>query len=75
MKDRRWFVTPDLLQWKEAQAHGKYDAPFFSFPAYSLWFIPPPPQDINPSNQNTVRSALAWTFNVPERSYRLLQES
>jgi hypothetical protein len=32
MKPRRWFATPDLLQWKHMQDCGDYAGPFFSFP-------------------------------------------
>jgi hypothetical protein len=31
MKPRRWFVTPELTQWKYMTACGDYAGPFFSF--------------------------------------------
>jgi len=29
---RRWFVTPELLEWKQQVACGDYAGPFFTFP-------------------------------------------
>ena len=31
-KRRRWFVTPELTQWRQMVATGQYFGPFFSFP-------------------------------------------
>lgn len=32
MKSRRWFVTNELLQWKQMVASGQYAGPLFTFP-------------------------------------------
>lgn len=32
MKSRRWFVTPELLQWRYMVATGYYQGHFFDFP-------------------------------------------
>ncbi len=33
----RWWVTPDLLQWKMMQAAGDYCGPFYQFPEINNW--------------------------------------
>lgn len=35
-KPRRWFVTPELLQWKIMQAHGSYEGPFCTWPTQPI---------------------------------------
>lgn len=32
MLNRRWFLTPKLIQWRYMVACGDYAGPFFSFP-------------------------------------------
>ena len=50
MKPRRWFVTPELLEWKQMAAAGNYAGPFFSFPCH--------PSGIDPWEMG--RSVLNW---------------
>ncbi len=36
LKPRRWFLTPELIQWRYMVECGDYAGPFFSFP-YRPW--------------------------------------
>src|ERR1035441_2229763 len=41
LKPRRWFLTPELIQWSYMVACGQYAGPFFSFPhdgGVESWF-------------------------------------
>ncbi len=36
MKPRRWFITPELTQWRYMCECGDYYEPFFHWPNYNL---------------------------------------
>ena len=36
MKSRRWFQTPELIQWRYMTECGQVSAPFFLFPYWSV---------------------------------------
>jgi hypothetical protein len=56
MKPRRWFVTPELVQWRYMTACGDYAGPFFNFPD-DPWGMVPTITNINRETKTVTVSA------------------
>jgi hypothetical protein len=65
MKPRRWYVTPELTQWRYMTACGEYAGPLFSFPHN--------PSGIDPWAQNRAFHDLMEYGEAAEAAGRRLQ--